>query len=156
MSSCELPSSGQPSSAGTVSARGSRIHRFAAAPNEQAPHTWSGVPLQDYKQAASHHCGVLRQVLVGDRDEATQFQVRYFEIAPEGFSTLEHHRHEHVVVVMRGRGLVRLQETTHEVGVGDVVYVAPDEVHQLTNPHPEPFGFLCVVDTIRDTPVVES
>jgi quercetin dioxygenase-like cupin family protein len=91
-------------------------------------------------------------VLVGDAGEKTNFQVRYFEIAPAGFTTLEHHRHEHAVVVLRGRGEVRLGDAWHEVGFGDVVYVAPDEVHQLRNPGAEPFGFLCMVDAERDRP----
>ena len=57
------------------------------------------------------------------------------------------------MVVLRGAGKVRLGETWHDVGFGDVVYVAPDEVHQLRNAGAEPFGFLCVVDSERDRPV---
>jgi ribulose-bisphosphate carboxylase large chain len=118
------------------------------------PNTWQGVPPQQYKVAADHHCGVVRSVLVGERGEQTRFALRYFEIAPGGFTTLEHHRHEHAVVVMRGQGEVRLDADWHLVGFGDLVYVAPDEVHQLRNPsQEEPFGFLCVVDAERDQPV---
>ena len=56
-------------------------------------------------------------------------------------------------MVLRGRGEVRLGEGRHEVGFGDVVYVAPGEVHQLRNVGEEPFGFLCLVDVERDRPV---
>jgi quercetin dioxygenase-like cupin family protein len=153
MSSCELPLSGQDVAASSVSAKGSRIHRFQPAQTIDAPHLWEGVPVQDYKQAAQHHCGVLRAVLVGERGEKTGFQVRYFEIAPGGFTTLEHHRHEHAVVVLRGTGQVRLGESWHQVSFGDTVYVAADEVHQLRNAEDEPFGFLCIVDSERDRPV---
>jgi ribulose-bisphosphate carboxylase large chain len=112
------------------------------------------VPLTDYKQAADHHCGVLRSVLVGDGGERTAFHLRYFEIGPGGFTTLEHHEHEHAVVVLRGRGAVRLGEAVHPLAFGDAVYVAPHEVHQLHNPSAsEPFGFLCLVDAERDRPV---
>jgi quercetin dioxygenase-like cupin family protein len=144
MSSCELPSSAK---AEPVS-KGSRIHRFQAA-----EYVWQGVPVQEYKQAAQHHCGVRRSVLVGESGEKTGFQVRYFEIAPGGFTTLEHHRHEHALIVLRGSGQVRLGETWHGVGFGDTVYVAPDEVHQLGNDGDEPFGFLCIVDSERDRPI---
>jgi ribulose-bisphosphate carboxylase large chain len=107
-----------------------------------------------YKPAADHHCGVTRTVLAGEGGEQTAFHVRYFEIAPGGFTTLERHRHEHVVVVLRGRGEIRLGEETHPLGFGDTAYVAPDEVHQLHNPSAtEPFGFLCMVDARRDAPV---
>ncbi|MBY0230207.1 MAG: cupin domain-containing protein [Gemmataceae bacterium] len=150
-SSCELPGPGGASASSRVTAAGSRLHRFL--PGEGgAPHAWSGVPLQEYKTPAAHHCGVTRSVLVGESGESTRFHLRYFEIAPGGFSTLERHRHEHVVVVLRGRGTVRLGETTHEVGHGDTVYVAPGEVHQLRNAGEEPFGFLCLVDAERDRP----
>lgn len=81
------------------------------------------------------------------------FDVRYFEIESQGATRLERHEHVHVVVCFRGRGRVRLGDETHKVGFGDVVYVAPGEVHQFQNPYAEPFGFLCVVDRERDRPV---
>ena len=150
-SSCELPGSGPASAASRVSEAGSRIHRFQPGEGE-APHAWSGVPMQDYKTPAAHHRGVARSVLIGESGEATRFHLRYFEIAPGGFTTLERHGHEHVVVVLRGRGAVRLGEVTHEVAHGDTVYVAPAETHQLRNAGEEPFGFLCLVDAERDRP----
>lgn len=154
MSSCELPLPGRSAAdAACVSARRSRLHRFRPGAGPAEPNTWSGVPLQEYKPAADHHCGVLRSVLVGASGERTRFQLRYFEIAPGGHTTLEHHRHEHVVVVLRGEGQVRLDDTWHAIGVGDTVYVAPDEVHQLRNHGGEPFGFFCLVDAERDAPV---
>jgi quercetin dioxygenase-like cupin family protein len=117
---------------------------------------WEGVPVTEYKSPADHWCGVARMVLAGKGGEQTAFQVRYFEIAPGGFSSLEHHTHEHVVVVLRGRGQVRLGGAVHDLGFGDGVYVAPHEVHQFRNPSAtEPFGFLCVVDARRDAPVRE-
>lgn len=128
--------------------QGSRVLRF------QPGFRWNGVEAAEYKAPASHWCGIRRTSLVGERGEATAFQVRYFEIEPGGFSSLEQHRHEHVVVVLRGRGEVRLGAAVHELGFGDTVYVAPHEVHQFRNPAgPEPLGFLCVVDAVRDQPV---
>ena len=114
---------------------------------------WDGAPAGAYKAAADHWCGVARTSLAGERGEQTAFHVRYFEIAPGGFSSLEQHRHEHVVVVLRGHGQVRLGDDVYPLGFGDVVYVAPDEAHQFRNSGGEPFGFLCVVDARRDTPV---
>jgi ribulose-bisphosphate carboxylase large chain len=115
---------------------------------------WLGVSAAEYKQAAEHHCGVSRTTLVGANGESTAFHVRYFEVEPGGFTSLEHHVHEHAVVVLRGRGQVRLGDTLHEIGFGDAVYVAPREVHQLRNlSATEPFGFLCIVDAERDRPV---
>lgn len=148
-SSCELPSSSSPTQPAT-----SRVMRYQPS-TDTTPHTWQGVPMKEYKPAADHHCGVIRSVLVGERGERTAYQLRYFEIAPGGFTTLEHHEHEHTVVVLRGQGEIRLGETLHPIEFGDTVYVAPHEVHQLKNrSNEEPFGFLCLVDTQRDRPVV--
>ncbi len=150
-SSCEIPVGSARSAKVTTT---SRILRFRPAIDSSQPHSWEGVPLAEYKQAADHHCGVTRTVLVGDSGEKTAFHVRYFEIAPGGFSTLERHENEHVVVVLRGQGEVRLGENTHTITFGDTVYIAPNEVHQLRNPSTsEPFGFLCLVDAQRDSPV---
>ena len=135
---------------------GSRVLRFQPAEaGSSVPHRWDGVPVEDYKQAAAHWCGVTRMTLVGDRGESTRFHVRYFEIAPGGFTSLERHRHEHVVVVLRGGGQVQLGVVTHHVGYGDTVYIAPQEAHQLRNASAdEPFGFLCIVDAERDQPML--
>jgi quercetin dioxygenase-like cupin family protein len=152
LGSCENPSASggrQPTGNGVEQA-GSRVLRF------QADYRWQGVPVTDYKAPGDHWCGILRTVLVGDSGEGTGFQVRYFEIAPGGFSSLERHAHEHAVVVLRGRGQVQLGDQVHELGFGDTVYVAPNDVHQFRNPSAaEPFGFLCVVDAQRDRPLLE-
>jgi ribulose-bisphosphate carboxylase large chain len=148
MSSCELPAS-----IPTAASSGSRILRFQPAAGPDAPHTWQGVPLASYKEPAEHHSGVVRSVLVGAGGERTAFHVRYFEIAPGGHTTLERHAHEHAVVVFRGRGEVHLGDAVHALNFGDAVYIAPHEVHQLRNPSSEePFGFLCLVDAVRDRP----
>jgi quercetin dioxygenase-like cupin family protein len=150
---CELP---LPGVTAPTSPPSSRVVRFHAGASVEVPHTWEGVPLTEYKPAADHHWGVLRSVLVGQSGEATSFHVRYFEVGPGGHTTVEHHAHEHVVIILRGRGEVQLGEEVHEVGYGDLVYVAPHGVHQLRNPHEEPFGFLCMVDAQRDKPVPVS
>ena len=140
-SSCELAPGSAPASPG------SRVLRFSG------DFRWEGVPVTEYKQASDHWAGVARMMLVGDRGERTGFHVRYFEIAPGGFSSLEHHAHEHAVVVLRGRGCVQLPDGDHDLAFGDTVYVAPHEPHRFRNPSDrEPFGFLCIVDANRDAP----
>src|SRR3954471_14830092 len=110
-----------------AAAAGSRVLRF------QPDYHWEGVPVAQYKAPADHWAGVRRTVLVGAAGERTRFHMRYFEIAPGGFSSLERHEHEHAVFVLRGRGEVRLGGRVHALGFGDTVYVAPREAHQLRN-----------------------
>src|SRR5438045_1472444 len=115
--SCEA--GGRPAPA----AAGSRVLRF------RPDFHWEGVPVTEYKSPADHWAGVSRTVLVGSAGERTRFHMRYFEIAPGGFSSLERHEHEHAVFVVRGRGEVRLGGAVHALGFGDTVYVAPQEEH---------------------------
>ncbi len=148
--SCDLPAR----AASVVAA--SRVVRFQP-PEAGSPHPyrWEGTANAEYKQVAEHWHGVTRMALVGDKGETTSFHVRYFELAPGGFTSLEEHGHEHVVVVLRGHGQVQLGATTHDVNFADTVYVAPHEQHQFRNPSAsEPFGFLCIVDAQRDRPVL--
>ena len=115
---------------------------------------WDGIEAEAYKATTETWKGMSRRELIGKRGESPRFHVRYFELEPGGYSTLEQHDHEHVVVVQRGRGEVRLDGTQYRVGFGDVVYVAPGDPHQFSNPGAavEPFGFLCIVNAERDRP----
>jgi quercetin dioxygenase-like cupin family protein len=127
----------------------SRVLRF------QPGFRWKDSTPTAYKDDASPWKGVTRTLLAGGPDDPLPFQLRYFEIAPGGYSTLEKHAHEHVVFVIRGRGTVRLGERVEPLGYGDVVNVQPWEVHQFANLEgEEPLGFLCIVCKDRDRPVV--
>lgn len=115
---------------------------------------WQGVPLEAYKDTTDTWKGITRRELSGKRGESQKFHVRYFEIAPGGFSTLEKHEHEHVVIPIRGHGEAQFDCYLYKVSFGDVVYIAPNDAHQFRNPDDatEPFGFLCIVNAKRDVP----
>ncbi len=117
-----------------------------------ADHSWTGVKTERYKLDDGTWADVIRRTLVGDRGEGVKFHLRYFEIAPGGHTTLERHRHEHVVVGVRGRGKCKVRRNSYEIEVMDTLYIPPDAPHQLKNPYQEPFGFFCVVDAKRDRP----
>lgn len=113
---------------------------------------WKGVMLEKYKDSGNDWSDVIRQTIIGNHGEKTDFELRYFEIKPGGYSSFETHRHEHVVIGIRGRGMARLNRRDVEIGFLDVLYVAPNTAHKLYNPHDEPFGFFCIVDSRRDRP----
>ena len=98
--------------------------------------SWDGVAPRDYERVP----GVVRHELIG----APGYRVRYFEVAPGRHTALERHPHDHGVVIERGRALVTLGDERHELGPGDVVYVAPDELHCFEAIGDEPLGFICV------------
>jgi quercetin dioxygenase-like cupin family protein len=113
---------------------------------------WTGVTTDKYKQIDGGWYSISRQVLVGKYGESAKFHLRYFEIAPGGQSSLERHKHEHLVICIRGKGRVRLGEKSCLIANLDTVYISPDTVHQLLNPYKEPFGFFCIVNAKRDRP----
>ncbi len=120
---------------------------------------WADVPVTDYKPDPALFRHVTRQTIVGEGagEEGSGILTRYFEVQPGGYSTLERHEHRHTVVVLRGRGTVRLGDATYDVAPFDAVFVAPHTVHQFRATGDEPLGFLCVVDRERDrpTPVID-
>jgi mannose-6-phosphate isomerase-like protein (cupin superfamily) len=118
-------------------------------------YTWDERIRRTYKDEDGNWKGVTRTSLVGGSDGLPlPFHLRYFEVEVGGFSTLEKHEHQHVVVIVRGRGQVTLGQRQAPIGYGDVVYIAPWEVRQFCNPDgPEPLGFLCMVPAERDRPV---
>lgn len=118
---------------------------------------WAGVAPREYAAPNEEppFRDVVRHVLLGDGEGEARlrFVTRYFEIAPGGWSSLEHHGHPHAVVVLRGRGEVLLDGERHALAPHDVVYVAPWSVHQFRAAADAPLGFLCMVDRERDPPV---
>lgn len=117
---------------------------------------WEGLELQAYKAESAPFKDVSRQTLLGEGvgEGALRFVTRYFEVQPGGYSTLELHRHPHSVVVLRGTGQVVLGRRTHAIAAFDCVYVAPGAKHQFRATGREPLGFLCIVDRVRDRPVL--
>jgi ribulose-bisphosphate carboxylase large chain len=140
-SSCELPVKKT-----RRSSLRNRLYPF------QGNFVWKGIRVERYKPSGDDWSEIIRQTIIGNHGERTDFELRYFEIRPGGYSSLETHRHEHVVIGIRGRGCVRLNRRDVEIGFLDVLYIAPHTVHRLYNPHNEPFGFFCIVDSKRDRP----
>jgi len=115
---------------------------------------WEEVERMRYKEEGSAPFrDVSRQVLFDDPAQAAQ--LRYFEVGPRGFSTLERHVHPHAVMVLRGRGLCLVGEEILELATHDLVHVPALTWHQF-RALDEPFGFLCMVDRERDKPQLPS
>ncbi len=83
--------------------------------------------------------------LVDAHDGAPTFAMREFEVAPGGHTPRHHHPYEHEIYVLEGDGEIFENDTPHPLKKGDVIYVAPDEVHQFRNTGDSPLKFLCLV-----------
>ena len=115
---------------------------------------WSGRESAPYKDAGDlAFKGVRRVELAGRFGERTAYDLRYFEVAPGGYSSHEKHVHAHVVIGARGVGRLRLGEVEVTLKRDDVAYIEPLQAHQLCNDSEAPFGFYCIVDHHRDRPM---
>jgi len=100
-----------------------------------------------YAAGESAHAGVSRHLLAAP--PAASFDVRYFGLDAGAETATERHAHVHVVFCVDGHGRVQLEDVEHEIGPGDVVYVAPNALHRFRAGADAPFGFLCIVDRHR-------
>ena len=116
--------------------------------------SWEGRDSSPYKDAGDlAFRGVRRVELVGKFGERSRCDLRYFEVAPGGHTSLEEHLHTHVVIGVRGEGVLVLGNRRLPLRRFDVASVGPLETHQLRNETGEKFGFLCIVDHERDRPM---
>jgi mannose-6-phosphate isomerase-like protein (cupin superfamily) len=117
----------------------------------RADERWEDVDVLTYKaEGSAPFRDVNRQVLFDD--DRIGAQLRYFEVAPGGWTTLERHEHLHNVVVLRGHGRCLVGDVVSDIGEHDLVEVPPMAWHQFRAAADAPLGFLCLVHQDRDRP----
>lgn len=97
---------------------------------------------------------ISRQVLF--TDPALKCELRYFEMEPGGYSTLERHHHLHAVMILRGKGRCLIDDEVRPVAAHDLISVPAMTWHQFRAPPDQPLGFLCMVNAERDKPQLPS
>lgn len=110
-------------------------------------YSWTGVEPKRYKSEDGSWLAVTRFEIV----KGKEIHFRYFEVSPGGYSTLEKHEHEHIVMCLRGRGKVVAGSQVYEMKPYDVIHIKSWTPHQFIA-EKEPFGFICVVPANRDRP----
>jgi len=116
---------------------------------------WDETDILAYKEEGSAPFrAITRQTLF--RDPALRAELRYFEVSPGGYSTLERHEHMHAVLILRGRGEVLIGGEVRKIDTNDLVSIAPWTWHQFRANADAPLGFLCMVNVERDKPVQPS
>ena len=126
----------------------SRLYRY------KDDFSWQGIEKEKYKKKNGNWADIARNTLIGNHGETARFHLRYFEIAPEGCSSFETHKHEHVVIGIRGKGVCVVGNKRYQMRYLDTLYIGPNAPHQLRNPFKEPFGFFCIVNSKRDKPKI--
>ena len=83
--------------------------------------------------------------LIGEREAAPNFAMRQFEVEPGGYTPKHSHPFEHEVFILEGTGTILEGDIEHRFQKGDVIFVAPDDVHQFRNTGATPLKFLCMI-----------
>jgi quercetin dioxygenase-like cupin family protein len=116
-----------------------------------ANYRWESVPFLPYKEDGSAPFkSVTRQVLFHDAE--LRCELRYFEVASGGYSTLERHQHAHGVMILRGEADVLVGGEVRPARTFDLVRIPPMTWHQFRTRGGAPMGFLCMVNAERDRP----
>jgi mannose-6-phosphate isomerase-like protein (cupin superfamily) len=112
---------------------------------------WDAVACMPYKEeGTSPFKAISRQVLFAEAQQGCE--LRYFEMAAGGYSTLERHEHMHAVMILRGHGQCMVGDEVRQVGPFDLVTIPSWTWHQFRATDGEPLGFLCMVNALRDRP----
>lgn len=113
---------------------------------------WEDTDLLAYKEeGTAPFRAITRQTLF--RDPAMRAELRYFEVAPGGYTTLERHEHMHAVLILRGRGECLIGDEVRKIDTNDLVTITPWTWHQFRAAVDSHLGFLCMVNVERDKPV---
>jgi len=104
------------------------------------------VPAKDVEMQGAEM--VKMRLLLSEEDGALNFRMRFFEVEQGGCSPYHSHNYEHEVLVLDGDGELRGKDQVHPLKVGDVVYVSPNEEHQLRNVGDDKFRFICLIPSV--------
>jgi S-methyl-1-thioxylulose 5-phosphate methylthiotransferase len=129
--------------------------RKATHRRAQRDYRWEDVEVLPYKEdGRALFKAITRQTLFADPE--LHGELRYFEVAPGGYSTLERHEHMHAVLILRGRGHCLVGNEVRPVETRDLITVPRLTWHQFRATADEPLGFLCMVNATRDKPQLPS
>jgi quercetin dioxygenase-like cupin family protein len=119
---------------------------------DPAAFSWDGAERRAYKDEPGVARGMGWQGVSRTTLVRVPVELRYFEIAPGGFSSLEKHAHVQVVTAVRGRGRALIGAEVVDLAPLDVVETPPWAPHHWVAVDESPFGFLCTVEPERDRP----
>jgi quercetin dioxygenase-like cupin family protein len=89
------------------------------------------------------------QVLISSQ-EGPNFALRKFSMQKGGGMPRHTNTVEHEQYVLRGQANITIDDETHHVATGDVVFIPAGAIHSYDNTGDEPFEFLCIIPNKED------
>ena len=77
--------------------------------------------------------------------EARAFAFRVFRVEPGAVIPAHRHPWEHGILVLRGKGVVRIGRARYVVREGNFMLIPPNVEHEYVNTGDEDWVFLCVI-----------
>ncbi|MBY9001171.1 MAG: cupin domain-containing protein [Candidatus Heimdallarchaeota archaeon] len=97
--------------------------------------------VEDYGSTST----TIRWLITKEKDGATNFALRRFEVQPGGEIGMHNHPQEHEIYILSGEIEVITETESFTAKTNDVLYVPPEEVHGYKNNGSKTVSFLCVV-----------
>jgi mannose-6-phosphate isomerase-like protein (cupin superfamily) len=94
--------------------------------------------------------GVSMRVAIAEEDGAKDSIMRILEVDPEGFTPLHTHEYEHMMFVLRGKGLVTDGAKECRLEKDDVLFVPTGQAHQIRNTGDVQLVIVSVLPVQRD------
>ncbi|HRZ41939.1 MAG TPA: cupin domain-containing protein [Bacteroidales bacterium] len=90
---------------------------------------------------------ILRELLhPGKADLKLRYSLAY-AVLPVGLTSLPHRlKTSEVYYILKGQGLMSINEETAQVFPGQAVYIPPDAIQFIKSTGDQPLEFLCIVD----------
>lgn len=101
--------------------------------------------LQGVKLDGTALKNVVKKVLVSPEEGWEGYVMRVFDLEAEGYSPRHSHPWPHINYILKGKGILHIDGTDHEVEEGSYAYVPGDKLHQFINRGSGVFSFICIV-----------
>ena len=93
------------------------------------------------------------QVLISAQ-EGPNFALRRFTMQKGGGMPRHTNTLEHEQYVLQGEATITIDDETHHVKMGDVVFIPEGAIHSYQNTGEELFEFLCIIPNKEDTIII--
>ncbi|RKX83098.1 MAG: cupin domain-containing protein [Spirochaetes bacterium] len=91
-----------------------------------------------------------KQVLIGSEEGWDSHVMRMFTLGKDGYSPKHSHPWKHIVYIVKGEGVILIDNIEYPVSADSVAVVPGDTVHQFSQKGEGEFVFMCIVPTEGD------
>jgi quercetin dioxygenase-like cupin family protein len=106
------------------------------------------VPARDVKSEGAEKVKI--RWLISERDGASRFVMRLFEVGPGGRTPLHRHGWEHEIFIVSGKGKLMYEGSERPFTEGFFIFVPAGAEHSFVNTGQAPLEFLCMIPAGMD------